>query len=66
MKQMKAIGSQGSGAWSWSSCPFLTSRGLQPLLFDAVPDLGFWVALWQVAGNDSCVPLVHFNHMLHI
>lgn len=59
---MKAVRSQLSGA----SCPFLTSRGLQPLLFDAVPDLGFWVALGEVAGDDGCVPLIYFNHMLHI
>ena len=44
----------------------LTPGGLQPLLFDTVPDLGFWVALGKVAGDDRCVPLIDFNHMLHI
>lgn len=44
----------------------LTSRGLQPLLFDAIPDLGFRVALGKVAGDDSRVALIHFDHVLHI
>lgn len=51
--------------WPLGSC-LLTSGCLQPLLFDTVSDLGFWVALRKVAGNDRRVPLIYFNHMLHV
>lgn len=44
----------------------LTSGGLQPLVFDAVSDLGFGVALRKVTGDDRRVPLIHFNHVLHV
>lgn len=44
----------------------LTSGRLQPLLFDAVSDLGFGVALRKVAGDDCRVPLIYFNHVLHV
>ena len=54
-------------SWPWplGSCS-LTSGCLQPLLFDTVSDLGFWVALRKVASNDGRVPLVHFNLVLHV
>lgn len=44
----------------------LTSGRLQPLLLYTVSDLGFWVALRKVAGNDRRVPLIYFNHVLHV
>lgn len=44
----------------------LTSGGLQPLLFHTVADLSLGVTFGQVAGNHSCVPFIHLNHMLAV
>lgn len=54
------------GPGRWAPTCSLTSGGLQPLVFDAVSDLGFWVALRKVTGDDRRVPLIHFNHVLHV
>ena len=54
------------GLGLWAPACSLTPRCLQPLLLDTVSDLSFRVALRKVAGNDCCVPLIYFNHMLHI
>lgn len=54
------------GLGLWAPACSLTSRCLQPLLIDTVSDLGFWVALRKVAGNDCCVPLIYFDHVLHV
>lgn len=50
----------------WDPACSLTSGGLQPLLFDTVSDLGLWVALRKVAGNDCSVPFIDFDHVLHV
>jgi len=43
-----------------------TSGGLEPLLLHAVADLSLGVTFGQVAGDHSCVPFVHLDHMLAV